>query len=691
MTEFNKLPTICLNMIVKNESHIIEESLNKLCDKIKFDYWVIADTGSTDNTPDIIINFFKKRNIPGELKYDEWKNFGYNRTSALNHAYNKTDLLLIFDADDELVGELPFPSKINYDKYLIKFGLHNKYNRCCLINNRKQFKYVGVLHEYIECITPNSTTFLIEGNYHFISGRTSSRNFDPKKYLNDALILEKGYLEAKESNDSIFNRYSFYCANSYNDYNDVDNSIKWYKNTLTLDGWNQEKYISCLRLFNLFNKKQMIESAVYYALKSYAYDKERVECIFELIKHYTIENIPLVANNYYLLIKDYYENKYLNDNFSDKLFVDISIYEFYLPYYMIIVAERIKDYNTGIKMYEMIFEKKCESMTQWYFNNLIYNVQFFIDKLNDNNKGSFFLKFENYIKLFYEKGNFEFEIKFLLKYANYGLNINNCGVIPEPIKYMYYNKECYYSGFSNNELKPGIPKVVYYTFKNDNLPDNIKEIISNNKNLCPNYEFKFYDDDDCDLFIKSNFPEIVYNAYKKINPVYGAFKADFFRYCILYINGGVYIDIKSSFTKNLDDIIHNNDMCLLYEGKFSEKWRNVNKSIEQWILIYAPKHPYLKTMINILIHSILTKYVPKKVNQYNIPDNYTKIKILNVSGPDAYSNAVNLSNSLYNFNNKYHRVVNYYDFTMLNTGDYSNMYSMNNVKHYSEYTESFYI
>ena len=36
--------TICLNMIVKNESHIIRGTLEMLCNKIRFDYWVICDT-----------------------------------------------------------------------------------------------------------------------------------------------------------------------------------------------------------------------------------------------------------------------------------------------------------------------------------------------------------------------------------------------------------------------------------------------------------------------------------------------------------------------------------------------------------------------------------------------------------------------------------------------------------------------
>ena len=113
--ENSKKSTICLNMIVKDESHIIEETLKKLINKIKIDYWVISDTGSSDDTPQIIKNFFKERNIPGELYFDEWKDFGYNRTKALEYAFNKTDYLLIFDADDEINGDIIIPDLLTKD------------------------------------------------------------------------------------------------------------------------------------------------------------------------------------------------------------------------------------------------------------------------------------------------------------------------------------------------------------------------------------------------------------------------------------------------------------------------------------------------------------------------------------------------------------------------------------------------
>ena len=64
-------------MIVKNESHIIEKTLNNILDNIPITYYVISDTGSTDNTKEIIDNFFKNKKIKGELVNNEWVNFGH--------------------------------------------------------------------------------------------------------------------------------------------------------------------------------------------------------------------------------------------------------------------------------------------------------------------------------------------------------------------------------------------------------------------------------------------------------------------------------------------------------------------------------------------------------------------------------------------------------------------------------------
>ena len=58
---------LCLNMIVKNESHIIQETFDNLLKYLPIDYWVISDTGSTDNTRELIKEYFKKKSIRGVI------------------------------------------------------------------------------------------------------------------------------------------------------------------------------------------------------------------------------------------------------------------------------------------------------------------------------------------------------------------------------------------------------------------------------------------------------------------------------------------------------------------------------------------------------------------------------------------------------------------------------------------------
>jgi len=364
-----KMKSLCLNMIVKNESHIICDTLTKLLLKVKFDYYVICDTGSTDNTINIISEFFKNKDIPGEIHSHTWKDFGYNRTIALKAAFNKSDYLFIFDADDSIEGNFTLPD-LTLDSYMLKFGSReNVYERMCLVKNDIIWKYIGVLHEYITAVDYEPSKGYVTGDYYIVSGRTSSRNNDPEKYLKDALILEKGYYSAIESQDSISNRYVYYCANSYLDAGNHEKAEEWYKRTLESQGWFDERYNACLKLYDLTKKMD-------YLVESYHHNPRRVEGIFYLIRHYTCECKYSIAMGYFNFIRWYYLNEYLSDDLSTKLFANVMDYTFYLPYYMIIVCEKVKDYSTGIKMFDIIFEKKTTA-GQWWSDNLFFNLQFF--------------------------------------------------------------------------------------------------------------------------------------------------------------------------------------------------------------------------------------------------------------------------------------------------------------------------
>ena len=393
--------TILLNMIVKNESSIIGKTLTNLCEKINFDYWVISDTGSTDNTKEIITTFFEKKGINGELHEDEWQDFAWNRTKALEYAYDKTDLLLVFDADDELHGEITIPTD-DYDSYHFRFGIGNSMGfwRVCIVNNRKRWKYVGVLHEYIHLIEGHNRTTYLQGNYYIQANTSGERARDPLKYQKDAALLSKAFNELPEGDD-LRNRYAFYCANSYKDAGDYENAIEWYKKTINLNGWIQEKYRCCICLHNIYKTQNETEKAMYWAVKSLKFDKTRAEGVFKLVQHYCCEGQNDVAYMYYTMIQDWYENSYINDtSLSGKLFADMLDFDFYLPYYMIIVSDNVGKKEVGVKMYNMIFTKK-KMAPQWWIDNLLYNFQFFYTIIPKTDT-EFISKAKEYLKLLEE-------------------------------------------------------------------------------------------------------------------------------------------------------------------------------------------------------------------------------------------------------------------------------------------------
>ena len=317
--------TICLNMIVKDESHIIEETLIKLLDKIHFDYWVISDTGSSDNTKEIITKFFNRKDIKGELHDDEWVDFAFNRTKAMEYALNKTDYVFIFDADDTIYNNFKTPNLVD-DGYYIKFGNENgyKYKRMLLVNNRKKWKYKSVIHEFITCCDVMGKTSTIEGDYYVSSGKNGNRSLQPDKYLKDAMILEKAYINALSEKDDLHTRYAFYCANSYYDCNRYNDAIKWYKIVLNQNNWSQEKYISCIKLYECYQKTGMTETSIFYLVESIKYDDQRVEGIVKLVCYYLNNGMSNVAYKYYEIVQKFFETEYKDNSniINDKLFIN---------------------------------------------------------------------------------------------------------------------------------------------------------------------------------------------------------------------------------------------------------------------------------------------------------------------------------------------------------------------------------
>ncbi|GAA2771598.1 glycosyltransferase [Streptomyces lavendulae] len=139
-------PIICLCMIVKNESAVIERCLASVRDHI--DTWVISDTGSTDGTQQLIRAALD--GIPGELHEEPWTDFGHNRSLNIAHARGRADYLLLLDADLVLRADAPLPPLVA-DSYMLRHEGPTEYRIKRLVSGRLPWRYEGVTHEYITC------------------------------------------------------------------------------------------------------------------------------------------------------------------------------------------------------------------------------------------------------------------------------------------------------------------------------------------------------------------------------------------------------------------------------------------------------------------------------------------------------------------------------------------------------------
>lgn len=189
-----------------------------------------------------------------------------------------------------------------------------------------------------------------------------------------------------------------------------------------------------------------------------------------------------------------------------------------------------------------------------------------------------------------------------------------------------------------------IPKIIHQTFPGRSLPREIRESFENIRGLNPTWDWRLYDDDDIIDFIKSNYAPTFLRYYERINPLYGAARADLFRYLMMYKCGGVYLDAKSTLTKPLDASLRPDDRYLLSHwrnGKGQEfqgtglhrELRNIpGGEFQQWHIVAAPGHPFLAAVI---------EKVLRNIDRYNPGlHDVGRRGVLRLTGPIAYTRSI---------------------------------------------------
>lgn len=151
-----------------------------------------------------------------------------------------------------------------------------------------------------------------------------------------------------------------------------------------------------------------------------------------------------------------------------------------------------------------------------------------------------------------------------------------------------------------------IPKLFFQTWKTKELSPTLETLVNSWKTHNPSYTFHLYNDSMCEEFLERHFPERVVNAYRTIIP--GAFKADLWRYCILYIYGGVYSDIDTVCKGSLGPFLEGSDFVTpidLNHNSEGNRWYLFNSFIAS-----TPNHPILLQCISRVVANVEFQYMP---------------------------------------------------------------------------------
>lgn len=364
-----KKTTICLNMIVKNESEVIIRCLESVLPII--DYWVIVDTGSTDGTQKIIKDFMAEKNVPGELHDHPWVNFGHNREEALVLAKFKADYILFMDADDVLnfAEDFKLPP-LTYDCYLIRSKAGStEYLYTRLVKANLDWHWHGVIHEYVYSKSASQGAILPKVEYIYLCD--GARSKDPEKYLKDAKILMDA-LEKEPENT----RYVFYLAQSYVSGGEFENAIKWYQKRSEMGGWDQEVFWSLLRIAHLkYYLGCPQEETVEHLVKALKFRPERPEPYCYLV------NIARKNGEYqkgYELARSAVDMPKTNDTlFVESWTYDALLFEFSL------CAFFVEKFEESLKASERLIATKA--ISEELRQTAIYNRDQCLQKLQEKN------------------------------------------------------------------------------------------------------------------------------------------------------------------------------------------------------------------------------------------------------------------------------------------------------------------
>lgn len=378
MTKAYKL---ALMMIVKNEAGIIAETIDLICKHFSPDYWVISDTGSTDDTKDVITKKMSEKNINGHFADLEWKDFSTNRNHVLNEAMKYADYLLTFDADDGISGNFVMPI-LKADKYNLRMQSGGmSYNRPFIFSTKRRWKWLGVLHEYITCEDGDHTSNDVGGEYYIQHNRVlGARSSQDKKtkYGNDGNILAAA-IENPDTPKNMIPRYTYYAGQSYKDADMMEKAVPFFEQTTKLNGWTEEKYLASIALARYYNTCGNSMLALNWYGKAGQFSPSRVEWAME-----SATILEPVSNKYALgVLMSISPNKIAHHMSGIYFAIDIRMHNVYFINRLIKIAAKCNRHDV-VPPYLEVQAKRAKFLTEEDLLALKSNINYFSSICGEN-------------------------------------------------------------------------------------------------------------------------------------------------------------------------------------------------------------------------------------------------------------------------------------------------------------------
>lgn len=141
-----------------------------------------------------------------------------------------------------------------------------------------------------------------------------------------------------------------------------------------------------------------------------------------------------------------------------------------------------------------------------------------------------------------------------------------------------------------------IPDILYKTGPYDLAPSHLEEIFNINKQKLNISKIYYFNDNECNDLIKTMDNNVI-KAYDSLIPT--AYKADLWRYCVLYKYGGIYGDMTQKFYLDYDIQKDNVDMVLVRDIR--------DEAIQISFMATIPNNPFFKYIIENITNDILLK------------------------------------------------------------------------------------